>query len=323
MNQRITLILRLLVSITLIIAIFKFIPYQQLIKLYNSANKLYIFLAFAIFFFDLVLGAERWKFLLLSLGIKISSREVFYASFSALFFNLFFPSFVAGDVFRGISVSLRYGSKAKIASSVLMDRFSGVVGLSIVAFFSFITGGFLVGKNLIRNQVIVLSIFVLFLAIILVVLLIVYKPIFSSVTLLFKNRPNLREKIVTFHDELAFFVKNPKVFAKSLLFSIPIQIINCLSFFAVAKAFGSTVEVIYFLIIVPIICAIATIPISIAGIGTREFSSMYFFSLIGMQRSIALSISLLNLAFIALTGILGGLFYVSLYHRWLQSSAQD
>ncbi|MAQ73793.1 MAG: hypothetical protein CMG22_00930, partial [Candidatus Marinimicrobia bacterium] len=82
----------------------------------------------------------RWRLLLSALGVIISFKEAFLAYLSGFFFNLFFPSFVAGDIFRGVSVSYRHGHPGKIASTVLMDRFAGFTALVVFASFSFFLG---------------------------------------------------------------------------------------------------------------------------------------------------------------------------------------
>jgi hypothetical protein len=66
---------------------------------------------------------------------------------------------------------------------------------------------------------------------------------------------------------------------------------------------------------------IALVPITIAGAGLREGAVVYFFTLIGIAKQISLGISLLNLAFTIFVGLCGGIFYVTVYHRWLQSRA--
>ena len=95
-----------------------------------------------------------------------------------------------------------------------------------------------------------------------------------------------------------------------------------LGFFIASRAFVTNIELVDFLILVPIVMAVALIPITIAGAGTREFAVIYFFSLIGIDKSIGMSISLLNLLFFVIGGILGGIFYVSIYHRRIQSHLQ-
>lgn len=318
MNKKLLIFLRLIVTVAVLFALFKFIPYKNLVEIYKNSHKGYIIFSFFIFVCCYITAVLRWKFLLSSLGIRISLREAVYSYFSGIFFNLFFPSFVAGDIFRGFSISYRYGEPAKVASSVLLDRFSGSIALILLAVSSYIFGRNIVGLKVIGIPLLVLSFAggVAFLAIF-------NKSFFLFLMKIFKKNSLLREKLLSFHDQLYFFAKNPNIFIKSLFYSFPIQILTCLGFFISAKAFDVHLGLLCFLILVPIIMAIALIPITIAGAGTREASAIYFFSLVGIDKSVSLSISLVNLIFTISMGILGGIFYVAIYYRWLQCRAQN
>ena len=309
---------RILVTLAILFALFKLIPYKKIIEVFKDSDKVYLFFAGIVFTSCFFLAAGRWQFLLRALEIKVTFWEAFCASFAGLFFNLFFPSFVAGDVFRSLSISHCHGAKKKVASSVLMDRYSGTIGLVLIALISYFFS-----RNLLPDPKVFTAIAVISLGSIVVSLCIFNRAFFLFLTRILRKNPKVEEKIISFHDQLYFFKKNPKVFLKSLLFSLPIQVLVPLSFFLTALAFGISISVIYFLILVPIIMTIALIPVTIAGAGTREASAVYFFALIGINKSVGLGISLFNLILSILLGILGGIFYVSVYHRWLQSHAQN
>jgi len=314
---KIFLLFRLLATAAILFALFKFIPYEKLVSVYRDSKKAYLALGFFIFCLCLIINIFRWRFLLSSLGVNISIHEAFYSYFCGLFLNLFFPSFVAGDVFRSFCISQRYGDTGKVASSVLMDRFSGAVALTIVAFFAFIFG-----RSVVPREGVVFALILLCAIIGFTSLVIFSKSFFRFLVKVFKKKPRLEERLISFHDKLYFFRNNPKVFAKSLLFSLPIQLLMPTGFFIISRAFDVSLGAIYFFIVVPIVTIIALIPITIAGAGTREASTIYFFSLVGIEKSISLGISLLNLIFLISMGIIGGIFYVSVYHKWLHSHPQ-
>jgi len=315
---KIFFLFRLLVTAAIILALFKFIPYEKLVLVYKDSQKGYLVLGFFIFFLSLIIGIFRWRFLLSSLGINISVREAFYSYFCGLFLNLFFPSFVAGDVFRSFCISRRHGDTGKVASSVLMDRFSGGIALTLVALFAFI-----LGRSIVPNEGVVVALILLCTIAGFLFLVIFSKSFFRFLARAFKSKPHIEEKLISFHDKLYFFRNNPKIFAKSFLFSFPIQLLLPIGFFITSRAFDVNLGIIYFFIATPIIAAVALIPITIAGAGTREASAVYFFSLVGVKPSIGLGISLINLIFLISMGIIGGIFYVSVYHRWLQPRLSD
>lgn len=313
MNKKLSFILRIFITFSLLFVLIKIVPYKNLIDVCRSSQKEYLFLGFGILCLAAAVVFWRWKYILDSLGFKISLSEVSMSFLTGMFFNLFFPSFVAGDVFRGISISSRYGQAKKAASSVVMDRFCGCVALIVVAFCSF-----LAGRNILVQPQVFVSLMILAVGAVFVFLVIFSRRFFSFITAVFKKKPTLRQKLIDFHTQIYFFRKNPQFFINAMFLSLVAQGLNSFGFFVMAKAFGVDVSIMYFFILIPIIMAVAMLPITIAGIGTREAAAVYFLSLAGIEKSVGLSISFLNLAFLIFLGVIGGILYVSIYHRWLQ-----
>lgn len=312
LKKRIFFILRVLVGLGIIFALFKFIPYYKLIQLYRDSNKCYIILALIGFVLTHILGIYRWQFVLFSLGLRLHFKELFYSFLSSLFFNLFFPSLLAGDIFRSAAINYRHKNSFKIISSVVMDRFSGGFALSAVSLVAFIFGW-----SLIKEKDVLLAI-IIFLATSIIFISLFFNKLFLNFLDRHLKKGFLKKKIKNLYDELFFFRENPKIFAKSLIYSSAIQILTCLVFYLLSKAFFLNINIIYFFIFVPIIMFIAVIPVTVAGIGTREAAVVYFLSKVGVDRSVALGISLAILFLIIFMGLLGGIMYVVVYHRWLE-----
>jgi uncharacterized protein (TIRG00374 family) len=260
-----------------------------------------------------MMGATRWWVVLADLGVKVSFREVLYAFFSGMFFNLFFPSLLAGDFFRGYALHYRHGKTKRVASSVVMDRFSGMLALGLIAVVALLFGyrRFLVAQVLLPLAVLLTGLSAMS-------LIVFSKRIFLFSISKVKKGSAFRQKLISFHDQLHVFKRKPTVFLRAMFFSTLIQLAIPVSFFLAARAFSVEAGLLSFLILVPLIITIASIPITIAGAGAREVASVYLFTPIGVERSISLSVSLLNLAFMVGFGILGGVLYVAVYHRWLQ-----
>ncbi len=314
MRKNLLLIFRIIVSAAILFVLFKYIDYRRLIETYLNSKKIYLLFGFFALFLANLIGVFRWKFLLFSLGKKISFKETLSAFFSGLFFNILFPSFIAGDIFRGATISYRHGDAKKIASSVLMDRFSGAIGLILISTLAFIFGASGVPKRQIVIPLLMLCLVASF-----IFLVIGSRRFFSFLVKILGRKSLLRKRLIEFHDQLYFFRQKPKIFAQSLLYSLVIQFLTVFSFFVVSRGFGLELGIIYFLIFVPIAMAIVFIPVAIAGFGTREWAMVYLFSLVGVDKNIAASMSFLNGIFIILFNLLGGIFYVTVYHRWIQS----
>ena len=290
MKKKVFIIFRLVATFAIFFALFKIVPYEKLVQVYKNSRKAYLFLGLLTFFTSYFIGVNRWRFLLSSLGIRASLWEVFSSSSSGLFFNIFFPSFIAGDVFRGFSISHRYGGIKKVASSVLMDRFSGGLALTVISFLALVFSG-----TFLREKTVILAVAVLCAGSIFGIFVIFSRKFFHFLSKAFTRFPLFRDKLVAFHDQLYFFKKKPKIFVISMVFSFVIQTLTAVAFFTVSKAFYLDISIINFFILVPIIMAISLIPLTPVGAGTREASAVYFFSLIGVDKTVGLGISFVSL----------------------------
>lgn len=318
MQKRVIFLIRLLVTVSIFFAFFKFIPYQKIIELYADADKFLLILAFLVFWLSLIVAVARWRFLLLVLKIKATFREIIYSYFSGLFLNLFFPSLVAGDLFRAYSISSRHSRKEEVISSILMDRFSGIVALTLIALagFSFLEHPF-------KHQDVLLCLLVLFLAVIFLLFIIFSRSFFKFFFRIFKKRTLFYQKLLSLHRQLYFFREKPFIFCRVLIYSLIIQFLVPIGFFLASLAFGLSLHPIIFFAVIPIVMVAAFIPLTIAGAGTREALTVYFLSGYGVASSVSLGIALVNLIYTVTAGILGGVAYVAVYHRWLQPGSQN
>ena len=320
MKNKLFLIFRIIVTFAIILALFKFIPYSKIVEIYKYSYKPYIFLSLGISLACYLLGVSRWKLLLNHLNVNVSNKEIFSCYFSSLFFNLFFPSFIAGDVFRGATISYRYGDTKKVVSSIFMDRFSGGTTLTLMALFATILS-LVLGYNTWVGKEVIISVFVLCSIVGGIAVVIFNDSFFLFLVKLFEKNKFLKEKLISVHEQCGFFRDNPYIFFKSLVYSALINILGICAVFIASRAFGVEISILYFFVLFPLVVVVSSIPITIAGIGTRDAAAVYFFTLAGIDKSIGLGLSLLSLISIVLVGIMGGVIYVSIYHRRLQSSS--
>ena len=311
MKQKITFFLRLLTGAGIIFVFLKIVPYDDLISHLHKINLSLFISAFAFFFFSYIIGAYRWKLVLSELGIKIFYKDAFLLFLSGAFFNLIFPSLIAQDMFRGGMLGLKEKqSYRKIGASLVIDRFSGFLALSLVVIISFVFG-----HGLVREKSIYIAVLIVILSVFFLGVFIFSRRVYRLTLRLFRKFPTLQEKMEEFHQYLYSFRKKPLAFSKILLVSLVIQGVMPLTFYLVSLSLGLDINPILFLILVPIIMAVALLPVTIAGLGTREAMAVYFFSKIGIEKSLALGISLSNFLFYIIAGLIGGIVYVAFYSR--------
>ncbi len=96
---------------------------------------------FSVFFFAIVpLGSIRWWLLLGAIGIPIKAKQAFFLTWIGNFFNTTLPGAVTGDLVKGYYVVKANQEKERTRAfiTLIIDRFVGLFGLVIMAFFSLV-----------------------------------------------------------------------------------------------------------------------------------------------------------------------------------------
>ncbi|MBD3246419.1 MAG: hypothetical protein GF333_05350 [Candidatus Omnitrophica bacterium] len=309
---------RIFCSFAFLYALFHIVPYRGLVELWPRVRLSFAACSAAAFSAGLFLGIIRWKYIMHALQIPASGRETVSAYFSGLFLNLFFPSVLAGDMFRGFGITRRHRAPRHVFSSLVMDRLSGLLALNLVVAAAY----FSAYATLARAQAVSLALSAITVLNVCIVSLVVSRTFFRFLLALVGPVRRLRARVVLLHRHLYYFRRHPLFFLYTLLFSLCIQCMTAVSFYFAARALGAQADLKIFLCLAPVIMLIAFIPVTIAGAGTREAASVYFFSLFGISEPVALGIALLNFFYLVTVGLAGGVVYVAFYHRWLQSHSR-
>jgi len=311
-----SILLRISVSLALLIFLFNQVDRKSLLEIIKSCDKGMLFLAFLVFFFNYLFCLIRWIMLLKEANIDLPLSRVIISFSGGIFFNLFLPSAIGGDVIRSIDLASHTRKPKEIVSTVILDRLSGSVGLVILIFFSL-----LLGWNLIQDRSVLLSVGIIF-ALLSLILLVLFNDSLYSFINRFLNVPNagkFRNSIKNLHQEMHGFKHKKFAIFTNLLVSLLVQANSPVTFYLIALAIGLKIKLIYFFVFIPIIGAITMLPISLGGLGLRDATTIYFFAKAGVSRDLAFAMSLLNFSFILIYGSIGGLIYVlTVHHRRIQ-----
>jgi uncharacterized membrane protein YbhN (UPF0104 family) len=115
------------------------------------------------------------------------------------------------------------------------------------------------------------------------------------------------------------YASHPAVLIKTLFYSFGVHLSGMMSIMCVARGLGITVHVADFLLYLPIITSLSSIPISFSGFGVREGLYVEMFSQVGMPAVQALALSLLGYIVSLLWSLVGGIFFLT--HRKEMPSA--
>jgi uncharacterized protein (TIRG00374 family) len=222
------------------------------------------------------------------------------------FCNLFLPSNIGGDSYRIYDIARQSKEATRSAASVFADRFSGFMALVTLSLFSsaFIA---LQGGG-VRFLVLPALLSALFTA----VLFLLLKPgllrAVLGVTRL--DRVGWIERI-TGKLLLSFsrYGADTTLIVRVMVLSFVFQFSVIMVVYLLSRSIGTDTGFFYFIAFVPLITLMEALPISIYGIGVRDYGYVFFFSQAGMGDVETRTLALLFMAVAVGYSLIGGLFF--------------
>ncbi len=99
----------------------------------KKANGLFLFAALLIFVLSKWIAALRLNIYFRNIGIHLREKDNLRLYWLGMFYNLFLPGSIGGDAYKVIVLTKKYKIPyKKTMAAVLLDRFSGLVGLGLI-----------------------------------------------------------------------------------------------------------------------------------------------------------------------------------------------
>lgn len=303
------LLLKSLVSIGLLTWFFLSIDWMEAITTIKNGKPIYLFLAFLAIQITVLSSVWKWKLTIQTFEeIDHSSIRFSYLSrlyYIGLFFNNFLPSSIGGDVMRIFYLGKKIGN-VKASTSVGFERLTS--GLAMI--FIILVGALFFDK--IRPFLTSIYLFIGILVLVVVAFVWFFKKYSNKTQVNNKWLIKLMKLLADFRASLRPFKKAPiswwvSISLLSIAFQFGMAWINQLLF----KSFDLNIPFYQLLVFITFISIITMLPISVNGLGVREASYVLFFKEIGMLSSISVSVSLLFFLLVAISSLVGGLFWLT------------
>lgn len=300
-----SLILRFGLSGALLVWLYSKIDIQQTAEVLKDCEIKYLVVAFGLFLIVNFILLTRWYVFVRGLKLQAPYSLVVRYFFIGLFGNLFLPSAIGGDIIKIYGLCKNSSEKPKVFASVLLDRLSGFAAIVLIAVIAYLFAANLLNDNAILYSIIFLALLSVHTAVVLF-----NEKVYSFYCRIFAFWPKLQKSLMQMHYDIALLKGNYAPVYQSIALSCLSQMIFAVQFYLTAKALHQDIGVHYWLVFVPLICVVSTVP-SIGGLGVREAGAAYFLGKIGVASGIAVSISLLSFIFMVLVGLIGGVVYVT------------
>ena len=254
-----------------------------------------------------VLSIIRWRRLLRAEGIRLGLWRLGLVYFEGAFFNLFLPTVIGGDIVRGYFIyKITRGHDASLAS-ILVDRLTGFAALMLIA-----VAALALGYGVLNDPQVafaILAVVVCFIGAMLV-LLNRWLTTRASGLLGVIGLARFEAKLQGLVDALQRYRRHHRALAQAFALSLLIQALIIVTYYWIGVGLNLGIPLLYFFLFVPLITAIAMLPVSVAGLGVREGGVIYFFGKVGVDAATALGMSLLWFSLTLFVSLLGGLAFL-------------
>ena len=295
-------LLRIALSLVALALLWRGVGGGKVIDVLQHADLRLLGTACLLFLGGIVVRAFRWRALLHGLGVRPSLWLLLKLYLVGSFFNTFLPSGFGGDVVRVVELA-RGDRQSAAVGTVLVDRLTGILSLMALGLIvlPFTTGlePWLVGTF---------------------VLIAVGGLSAGFVLLEGRLLPRLANHLpsafaLTGQGKLAQIYAavagcGAKAIWQALTLSTAFNLLNIAVYWLCGLAVGITVDLSFYFVIVPLLSLTLLIPISVGGLGARDWVAQPLFGSVGVSDKLSAAMTLSVFAVSAAIGLVGGFVYL-------------
>ena len=294
------------VSVGLIYWLLERICVQNLVGQFVAGLWRWVLLSVTSFAVSNLLGSWQWNLLLRAKQINLSFWQVSSYYHVGLFFNNFLVGNIGGDAFRVYDIRRSSGDVTGAISAVFFDRFAGFFALSTLALMVAMVGL----QQLFHNSTFYLVVFILtgWIFGLLFLFMEGFARKFSFIIKLL-TPSTLHVKMRELYYSIHQFSQQKALLVKIFAIAFMVQGLRILTHYFAAYSVGVQANAAYFFIFIPIVALVASLPISLGGIGVREQSAVTLFAKVGIASAEVVAFELLAYIVGILASVPGGVIF--------------
>jgi len=300
------LLMKLLVSAGLLAFFFTRIHFEHFLSTLAGADFTYVALALIVYFATQLGSALRWTVLARPLGFETRYRDLSFYYLIGMFFNLFAPSTVGGDVTR-VYYLARDGEKehekgwvtstVPAAVSVFMDRALGMAVLVWLGAVGLVLFPDYAVPSAIRSLTFVLALALAGGAVLM--------PLLRAVL-----PDDGHPMVVKLRLAMRAYHAHWGVIPQAILLSFVLHLVQAWMHLLLGRALQINVPFSFCIILYPLVGTFAALPISLNGIGLREGGYLFLLGVIGVTAEKSIAFGLLLFLIVIVDSLIGGLLFL-------------
>lgn len=266
----------------------------------------------SLFLVCLLLCAWRWHILLHAQGLCLPFRRTLTLFFIGHFFNSFLFGVTGGDVVKAYYAAREtHHKKAEAVSTVVLDRLIGLFALvALIVVVMLARWRFFMAQR--ETQVAFAFFCGLFAASVAGIVMVFRQDLFARIPLLarFQQRSAVGAVIQRMYSAFQIGLTHPPVLWRTLAISLTNHVMIVVCMLLLARALDVSLGFLDGLTLLPIINAVAAIPVTPGGLGTRETSAKFLLGVVGVPETRAVLLTLLTYGTVLAWSLVGGIFYL-------------
>jgi len=274
-------ILKIALSVAALWYVFTKIDFQEVTSIFRNVNYSWLVAATLLFAISKVFSSFRLNLFFRNINAGLTEASNLRLYLLGMYYNLFLPGGIGGDGYKIYLLNKKYQIKAKkLFWAVFLDRVNGVLALFVLAM----------------------------LLALLIPIPLIYKYFAAGM---------IPVSIITYYAGIHWFFKDFKTsLNKTNLYSLAVQMAQLVSAWFILYANNNQDQTLSYLFLFLISSIVATLPITIGGIGSREITFLFGAELMQLDIHQSIALSLLFYVITALVSLFG--IYFSLNEKALK-----
>lgn len=295
-------LLRIGLSLITLALLLKSVGWEEILAILQAVDLRMLVVAWGLFLVGVVLRTFRWRTLLQGLGITPPFSQLLYLYLVGGFFNAFLPTGFGGDVVRVVELAQGEENTAALGT-VLLDRLTGILsllalGLIVLLFTSglepwlvwiviLISGGGLFGGFLLLEG-----------------------RLLRRITARLPKALSLAGEGTLARIYAAVTGCGSRAIWNALGLSTLFNLLNIVVYWLCGLAVGIPTGLSFYFVAVPLLSLALLMPISVGGLGVRDWVAQPLFASVGIAAEQAAGMTLLVYVVTAAAGMVGGILYL-------------
>lgn len=277
LSNRVKLILKVVITLTVLAYLLVSINVDVIVSILASMDPIPLILSLPFICLMYIIRAEKWRILLKSIGANLPFLNALKIFLIGTFYGSVTPG-RTGELSRSFYLADR---KTRTIPTIIIDRITDIICLlalsvmTILAFFS--------------NQELIIITLALILGFGVCFIILLNK---NTVSIFFKLFGASVEHADEYLGTMDTILKDRRALLSAFVLTLVFYLINILVFWLILQSINSTINPVIALSL-PIIIIMGNVPISISGLGIREFVSVTIFSLFHQSAAYGFSASLI------------------------------